>query len=88
MDSIYWAPAKRGRGVDFTKEFYQLSLSKKYEVIAPIAESLDSASHDRLVRAILQHSTSKSRKICPVLGERKLSPIARTADKEEELSRG
>ncbi len=85
-DNQYWHRSAKG-GLEFFKDFYDLSFRDKCRVVAPVMDSLDTTTMERLVKALLQHSPSKSKKSAPVMGERKLSPIARAADlKEQEFA--
>ena len=80
-NNIYWQRSPKG-GYEFSKEFYDLSLKKKYEMVQELGE-LDYFTNDRLVRAILQHSSPIMKRHAPVLGERRQSRTSRLADEAE-----
>jgi hypothetical protein len=80
--NIYWKTTPKG-GLEFLQAFYELSYKKKCQLVEPFLESFDAVTMDRLVRALLQHSPLRSKKMAPVMWERKLSPIAKRADEEE-----
>jgi len=74
-------------GRSLSKEFYCLSLKKKFEVIAQMElEELiprDYKLLDKLILAVLQHSPKSSIKDHPVNKERKIRPEAKAADLNE-----
>lgn len=72
-----------------TLAFYNLSLTKKYEVINYMI-STDFLFgtpnlYDKVVKAILQHSPDTSKEYS-VKGVRKIRPEARKADREEHIA--
>lgn len=79
MENILFHPSRKG-GFEFTRAFYDLALPIKYKIITPLLESIDGATYERLVKAILQHSPASSKKAYPVMRERKQSKAAKEAD--------
>jgi hypothetical protein len=67
-------------GYEFTKQFYDLGLYDKYNLLEPVLPELDKKTFERAVDAILQHSSLESRKLYPCLFIRKLSRTAKMAD--------
>ena len=80
-NSIYWN-INGWNTIEFTKDFYDLGIQKKYEMIATLPDAVvnNQTSHERIVQALLQHSPPQSKKMYPCQRERKLSKIAREAD--------
>jgi hypothetical protein len=76
------------RGYVLTKEFYELSLANKYEVVRQLEEDgriEDKWLYDKIVKAILQHSDNITRRDYPVRGERRARNVTREADMQEAL---
>ena len=73
---------EEGRHLKFTKDFYDLPLHKKYECISSLEPRhlLDYVTLERLILAVLQHSTKRMKEECPVKSVRKLSLQAKLAD--------
>lgn len=74
-------------GRSLSKEFFCLSLKRKFEEIAKMEARgtipQDYKLLDKLILAVLQHSPKSSIKEHPVSKERKIRPEAREADKLE-----
>jgi hypothetical protein len=76
------------KGLVLTQDFYNLSLANKYEVVRLCEESgllTQPKIYDRLIKAILQHSSPEMRRDFPVKGERKPRKEAQAADYLEAL---
>ena len=77
----YWTIGEN-HAIEFTKRFYDLGLSRKYALLGELPEIVlaHPTSHERIVQAILQHSSPDTKKAYPCKRERKLSKIAREQD--------
>ena len=74
------------KGATLTTEFYDLSLYRKYMVIEVLEASgqlEDAKLYDRLVLAVLQHSSNEMKRERPVKRERKQRPRSKVADQIE-----
>ncbi len=67
--------------VKFEKSFYDLGLHDKLKIIIPLLEEeFTWLSYERIVKAILQHSSKELKNEYPLPGIRKLSKAAHNAD--------
>lgn len=83
--TLYIATTEKGNAL--TRDFYNLSLSKKYEVVNTMIELgilfEDMKLYDKIIKGILQHSETDIATEYPIKGQRKQSPIAKQADQLE-----
>lgn len=88
MDSIEIYIISTDRGLSLTKEFYDLGLKQKYEVISVFIEMgllTDSKFYDKVIKSVLQHSSKELKKEYPIRGDRKIRKAAQEADLMEQL---
>ena len=78
-DNLY---TTEGRHLKFNREYYDLGLHEKYQVIAqlPSIYFMDFVTMERIVLSILQHSPKASRNDYPCKSVRKLSLKAKLSD--------
>lgn len=77
------------RGLSLSQDFYNLGLRKKYEVVDEfISMGLleDYKFYDKIVKALLQHSSNELKKNYPVRGVRKIRKEAKLADEVDLIS--
>jgi|SRR5579884_1160817 len=81
-------------GTFLTKEFFDLSLKKKWEVWAILYENgilhdvyntSEKSLDNKIILAILQHSRPKLKQNFPVKGDREISKVAKEADRVESV---
>lgn len=82
MDKTEYWTISSSYVIEFTKAFYDLGLVEKYGMLKDLPDTVinNITSHERIVQAILQHSSPITKKLYPCKRERKLSKIARERD--------